>query len=433
MKEILIIVDDKHGGFGDFLFGLKLSQKIQQIYSGQRVSLISGLLGIAKIKTSRTDEEFATQVLSVDEAVTKLGTGEMELGMVFICPVHDTQGWLHQIGAAAPAAENIPLYYLWEYNYMERPITSAPSPFVIKSIIKCGLGADAGGIFLDHYPSVPAIEKVDEKIQKVLFSDLGIESYFTDHCFSMGYFANLRPDFAAKYTLKDFISLHYQLSLRSDKKYHDILVVSSQTPLTIALIRGALRSKSDRFEMDGFSKILLENADTKAQTILLDNAGEGKVLRVVITTQMTHQSMMACTQLSGPIQGCTGDQSFGETVSAGKIVIYETLDHKHELIRQFDLLLIEKLKDKPELLRLVALLRNFMDIDELAALLTPENQARISRATREIAEEYDLSVRTISKIFDEPSREFESVSRHSMFDEEEAKIADDCSQSNSLL
>lgn len=296
---------------------------------------------------------------------------------------------------------------------------------MVKSKIKCGLDADAGGIFLDHYPSIPGIEKVDEKIQKVLFSDLGIESYFTDHSFSMGYFANKRPDFAGNYTLKDFIFLHYELGLRSDKKYYDILVVSSQTPLTIALIRGPLRSKLDRCEADGFSKIFLEDADTKAQTILFDNEGPGKVLRVITTTQMTHQSMMACMQLSGPIQGCTGDQSFGETVSAGKIVIYETLDHNHEFIRQFDLILIEKIKYKPELMRLVALLRNFADIEELATLLSPENQARISRATREIAEEYDICARTISKIFDAPSRALASIVHYSVLGELEAKIADE--------
>jgi len=32
----------------------------------------------------------------------------MELGMVIICPVADTQRMLQQIGAATPGAENIP-------------------------------------------------------------------------------------------------------------------------------------------------------------------------------------------------------------------------------------------------------------------------------------------------------------------------------------
>jgi hypothetical protein len=69
-------------------------------------------------------------------------------------------------------------------------------------------------------------------------------------------------------------------------------------------------------------RIIFYHADSGAEECIFDAGSPGKVYRAMYTPGMSHQSIMACTALSGKLIGTTGDRSFGKAVSSDKLTSY---------------------------------------------------------------------------------------------------------------
>ena len=123
-KAILIAVSDGFGGYGDFLFALKLSEQLKKKYADKGAAtppiyLVSQPAGKEKIKTLGGDKEFSVEVLTPDELKEKVDKQEIDVGTLMEGPVFLSH-FIEQInGALANAGSKIPLIMLPEYGYSD--------------------------------------------------------------------------------------------------------------------------------------------------------------------------------------------------------------------------------------------------------------------------------------------------------------------------
>ncbi|HRD69388.1 MAG TPA: hypothetical protein PK657_04530 [Legionella sp.] len=83
-KCILIVVSDGFGGYGDFLFALKLSAQLNEFYAKQGTNIpfiyiITQKSGMEKIKNLKGDTEFNATILTPFLLKNKFDEGELEV------------------------------------------------------------------------------------------------------------------------------------------------------------------------------------------------------------------------------------------------------------------------------------------------------------------------------------------------------------------
>jgi len=94
MPAVIFVVSSGYGGYGDFLFALKLISSLQQKYQDNGiimpVYLVTQEEGRQTIKSLKGDTEFNTEIITPDELKLKIDQKELTLNAVLEGPVFDS-------------------------------------------------------------------------------------------------------------------------------------------------------------------------------------------------------------------------------------------------------------------------------------------------------------------------------------------------------
>jgi len=128
---------------------------------------------------------------------------------------------------------------------------------------------------------------------------------------------------------------------------------SDEKKLHLLSIVNLLKSSPYNFE-----RILYIDLDEQREDILFSSSNlseSPKTYRLLVTERLPHKEMIELQAISGNLVGTTGDQSFSESLSAGKLIIYECLPHKHRFAQSY-IDLVHELTNDDEVKDLASLL-----------------------------------------------------------------------------
>lgn len=367
-KAVLIVVSDGFGGYGDFLFALKLSQELKKQFSKDSdtpplIYIVTQDTGREKIRHLGGDVEFGVDILTPDELKLRVNSSNpnerLDVGEIFEGPVFKSE-LIEKINNALIGHSPVSLTMLPEYGYYQNSSVIKEHSYYRKKLKQIQLhqvlysGFDAGheeGIILTDSLTVPSeptrmFQELDLEIKDIIGD---IEAYQKTTELSMQY---SHDKYSSKLT-QHYLEVHREYYSQQNKN-QDVLLVGTNLDKK----RAALTKMKDQLIADGFQRITFYNTSTKTEDVIYDSGQPGKYYRGIYVRGMSHKSMIACTALSGPLMGATGDQSLGEALSANKVIIYETLAHKQKLIRHYNKEIIEQSKDDPNITELLTLLRS---------------------------------------------------------------------------
>ncbi len=414
--SILIVVSDGFGGYGDFLFALKLAEQVKKHYinllgkdQAPEVKLITQSSGQHKIKSLKGDTEFEVEVLTPAELKEKVEKKELEVASLIEGPVFQSSLIQRTNAALQKQAHPVPLIMMPEYAYSStshRHMIENQRQFRKKALNKIvyletiytgfNSNADERGIILNDSlitPEEPSAlsSKLEEKISDALLSGTDVETYQNNTDMYFQYSHDTFPTTPETSAAERFLKIQ-RIYSKSSKKNQDIVMVGK----TERTKREALEKVKKQLIADGFTKISFYNAETKQEEYLFGEPDiEGRHYRVVYSSGMSHASMIAAQALSGNLVGATGDQSFGEAVSGDKILIYECLRHK-QLLRDEYYNQLKKLD--PACAYILNLLRNAeseSDYKHLEALLTEEMKVKLINLSKGFRETGELTKFTV--------------------------------------
>ena len=207
MKEaILIIVSDGVGGYGDFLFTLKLSQQLKKYYADisenvPPVYIITQNTGQEKIRHLKGDIEFDTTVLTPDELKERVEseneTFKINVGMLIEGPVFRSELLERVDHALSSLASPAPLHQISEYDHsdgMQNRTGFAKNKLkhiAYRNNMYAGLNETKGGILLSEPPtpilSSTLINQLDTHIRTALLGEYDIADYPSITDMSMQY------------------------------------------------------------------------------------------------------------------------------------------------------------------------------------------------------------------------------------------------------
>ncbi|WP_133128241.1 protein kinase domain-containing protein [Legionella nagasakiensis] len=409
-KAILIAVSDGFGGYGDFLFALKLSEQLRKQYADAGatvppVYLVTQPSGQQKIRSLKGDVEFGVDVLTPDELRVKVDTKEIEVGTLIEAPVFQAELMERIDGALENTDGRVPLIMIPEYGYNSESNRAGIafhrryrqrqcSHLEYASTIYSGFKEDAAecGILLSDalvHPAPPEelVSQLDEKVRRPLLCAVDIARYQETTELCMQYSHDTYT--SGKKPAAHFLQIHREFCKTSDKNQDVVMVGKSQADK-----RAALESIKDKLIADGFKRISFYNSESGAEEVLYDAGEGGKAYRVIYASGMSHTSMIACNALSGPLTGATGDQSFGEALSSGKMMVYECLSHKQTLIQNYDAAIREASRNDPDIDETLRLLREATTEAEYQRLgeqlRSSAIQEKFQRLNRDVLEKFDF-------------------------------------------
>ncbi len=421
---LLIAVTDVYDGYGDFLFALKLSQSLRQAYEqrGHQIPLVYIVTtkeGNLLIEMLKGNIEFQTDILTMNTLKDKLSSGEIIIDYLIEGPVfHDK--FISEIDCiltknSSQRHKTIPLLMATEYsvhhreerlklkahqNYRKTVLQTLSYKNIIYSGLNCSF--DEQGLLIQQELSASThsvdvwLEHMDARLRQVV---LGREKTFANYERRADLFfqyshdqANLLQCFHAEH----FLRVHAGFSKASSKN-QDIIMLGKDIDSKIM----ALQKIKRQLFAAGFTKIIFFDVEHQEKMIINsphENGSDEKIYRVIYLSRMSHPSMLACMALSSPLIGVTGDQSLGEAISFGKTIVYECLEHKQDLIHDYDVLLNET--HDTSINRLVKLLRshsnNPAEYDELGNLIR-RCHAQLNTFNQQLSKKYNL----VSCFFDE--------------------------------
>ena len=346
VKVILIAVSDGFGGYGDFLFALKLAAQIKETCANLlfdenplEIKLITQASGKQKIESLKGDTEFRIDLLTPDELKEKVEKKELTILSIIEGPVLNHILIQEIQSALKQQSQSVPLVMMPEYGYSSpnarlkinnqiRFREQFLDKIIYQETIYTGLNPNAGekGILLSDKlinPEEPSLlsSQLDEKIRTALLCKDTIERYQIKTDLYFQYSHDTFPTIPQTSASERFLKIHRIYS--KDSKKNQAILMIGRMPHTK---HEALKNTKHALIADGFTKISFYNAETEQEEYLHgEHETEGRHYRVIYTAGMSHASMIAAQALSGDLIGATGDQSFGEALSADKIILYENL------------------------------------------------------------------------------------------------------------
>ncbi len=374
-NALLIAVSSGFGGYGDYLFALKLSQQLQKKYTDASkevppIYIVTQETGKKKICDLRGDMEFGVSVLTPSELGDKIKAMEIEIGHIFEGPVFQTELMDNIDIALTGTLKPVPLTLIPEYGFnhkQRRKIIGEHGSYLrthMKNIqylntLYSGFNekADEHGILLSNDIDTPPapdalVAKLDEKIRKLLVDRTDIVEYKANTELSMQYSHDKFMAIGGHAPAVHFLKIHREF-IKDSKKNQDVVMVGNSMEHKIT----ALHTIKDQLISDGFEQISFCNAENKSEYKVYDSGKLGKAYRLIYAAGMSHESMIACAALSGPLIGATGDQSLGEALSGNRMMVYECLIHKLELIKDYDAAMIKESGNDPQIIDALKLLR----------------------------------------------------------------------------
>lgn len=420
-KAIIVAVGDYANGYGDFLFALKLCDQLQRKIAlrgiaAQPIHLVTSEWGKKTIAKLDGDLEFGVSLLTSTELQESIEAGHIDVGLVLEGPIFDND-FLGKIDTAvASLGTPIPLIMLPEYGYNayyqrslvndDKKIRKTDFPHLkYKNTIYSGFDSamEECGILLSDVLAKPKdptlwLAQCDAKIRNVMLGTTDPATYLKTHEISLEYSHDYKDDDTeAGNTATQFLKTQREFAKASHKN-QDIVMVGDDARTKLS----ALRAIKNQLISDGYSTISFHNKHASSPELILHHVEKedgGKAYRVFFASRVSHPSMIALIALSGPLVGVTGDQSFGEAVSANKFIIYECLGHKMELIRNYDEAIVYSINCTSRIAELVDLLRTPKtndDYEKLGALMRdPHNQRKFEELNRHVIEELDFAERVL--------------------------------------
>ncbi len=424
-KSLVIAVNDGYGGYGDFIFALKSAQELRAYYAAHGtdtpIYLVTQNSGKDKIQILKGAQEFGVEVLTPTElqerVLTSDGSRKIEIGAVIEVPSFP--------GSISPAAKEVENPHLSILEQIDVALASSPTPVPLTLVTEYGgLTVRSRSLFSEtlkrqHHRKLKRKEFGNMRYQRTVtpgfdqaFNDRGIifnpslsspagtnwVSMLDEKIRNTILKTEPRAELSFQYShdeetspsaAEHFLKIHAEF-YKDSSKNQDVLMVGKQ----LSSKKKALSAVKDRLITAGFELITFYNADTGKEEVLHGNKERGgKTYRVIYTQGMSHPSMMACTALSGPLMGATGDQSFGEALSAKKIIVYEEFFHKKGFIDSYDRSLMassrDNLKETIHLLRTARTDEEYLRLGELLKL--PRIQDEIRQANEELLEQNYLA------------------------------------------
>ncbi|CAM2987605.1 serine/threonine-protein kinase [Legionella worsleiensis] len=415
--SVLIAVSNGFGGYGDFLFALKLAEQVRKNYiallgkdKAPEIKLITQASGQQIIKNLKGDTEFNVEVLTPDELKEKIEKKELEIASIIEGPVFESSLIQRINKALEKQSHPVPLIMMPEYAYSgtsHRHMIENQRQFRKKALNKIfyvetiytGFNSKAGerGIILSDnliHPEEPSVlsSRLEEKISEALLGGKDVEAYQTNTDMYFQYSHDTFSTTPESSAAERFLKTH-RIYAKSSKKNQDILMVGK----TERKKREALEKIKKQLIADGFTKISFYNAETKKEEYLFGRPNiEGRHYRVVYSSGMSHASIIAAQALSGDLVGATGDQSFGEAVSGDKILIYECLSHKR-LLRDEYYNQLKKLDPScADILNLFRNAKSESDYKLMEALLTEEMKVKLKNLSKCFRESGELTKFTVN-------------------------------------
>lgn len=116
------------------------------------------------------------------------------------------------------------------------------------------------------------------------------------------------------------------------EKDQDVLCIGKNGNLK----KNALLAMLPTLKKNGYTDIEFVDSNGAVESLFNDDtATQRKKFRLVHRTGLSHTDMLTLNRISGDVVGATGDQSLIETLSAGKVAVYECLFHKRDLAKRY--------------------------------------------------------------------------------------------------
>lgn len=180
--------------------------------------------------------------------------------------------------------------------------------------------------------------EVGNNFQNVICKGKNISEYHSTTELSFSY---CHDDKNAEGSTLQFLNI-YNLYMNKNKN-HDVMAVGKNLNAKLE----ALRQVKDQIIQNGYGKIVFVNMDTNKEEVLHDdNSPNQKVFRMVYKAALPHRHMIAMQALSGDLCNVTGDQSLGEALSAGKLIVYECFEHKKEFHNNLNMAINNAVQDE---------------------------------------------------------------------------------------
>lgn len=419
-KAILIAVPDGFGGYGDFLFALKLSKELKRHHEQKGaevppVYIVTQDSGKEKIEALQGHTEFDVEILTPSDLEQKIKTNKLDVGQVIEAPVFQLELIQKISNALKSLSEPVPHIMITEYHSGDpnqqlrlRHLDRAKGDISLRSLRYMGFvnsgfiadlhdnqehGISGQGILLSEGLTNPQaqntqVAQLDEKIRAPILGKKSAEEYQNDADLSFQYSHDTYNTDRSDTPAKHYLMVHREFTKEKANKQDVVMIGKSRDKK-----REALGEVTPLLINDGYSRISFYNADTGEEEILHDH-GEGKTYRVIYTSGLTHQSMIALTSLSGPLAGATGDQSLSEALTANKLMLYECLQHKQQLIASYDAALEKMSGDDSLVIETLQLLRKATipeEYERLGELLrNPDIQNKIKHANQHLLRNNNL-------------------------------------------
>lgn len=415
MRHAFVISVDQIGGFGDLLFAIKSAQVIRDYcgYLGEVIVVVENNRIADALHELCPPEKTGVTIFLVKDYSQLLGRGEVVTDAMYFAPtLLSYPARVTSLGSAST-----PLFISREYNAKTLGSASVWKDFLRENIIDTGLfpSAELGGIYFDQ----SLVEAAKKKKQ-------GVNAYRVD------YWRNLQrdelgsallgvmtpADYDAHYKLclayrsrieffPNFVRAHQAFIEAKNKQgqvsqHHDLVLINGEKKSEIAY--KIVLNTVENLRRLGFSKLILcDEKNIATETVIDPHSKDEKIYRLIVRRRVPHEVMRDLQALSIDLIASTGDQSFGEAISANKIVIYEELSHKQELGGNYYLLL-NKYTSLEKTKRFISLLKhkNSGNGGYPGKLLSEEERLKFVEAfsDREILEDYCAAQEKIVEFHD---------------------------------
>ena len=429
-KSILLTAFS-HQGYGDLLFCLKLATQLKEKYMEQdqeppQIYIISIVDSKKKIlDLTQGNTEFDIIILSPDELKAAIENKTIDVNLVIEGPTFDSY-FINQINEALTGLDHVvPLLMTPEYSFhtqvsmqaieRNKKFREKLSSIQYVGTIFSGFNKTylEQGILISQKlvnpePDGILFEKLDTNLQVAVLSNHPrshsmIDDYKKHTAFSLQYSQDnvfykefLHDDHMT--AAADFLKIHREFAIGSPLNQDVVMVGKDEIAK-----KTALKDITKILINDGFTQISFYNVNSKEEEIYYTKPpnyffkSNSKKFRVLYMTGMSYQSMTACIALSGPLIGATGDQFFSESLSNHKIIVYECLSHKENLIKDYDSAIRRISHDDKEICEMLKLLRKKPNLEQkeltrLGELLrNPMIQKKIRAFNQVLLEESDLA------------------------------------------
>jgi hypothetical protein len=410
---IVINVSDMLGGYGDFVFACRAAEVVREVLDDLRVMdaeiiVVTGPKGMGKAEDIKLAEYFKLQFFQKKDLEEKLIREDKQIDLLLDGPAF-------LLARYQRLSLTTPIILSFEYSIQGRIDQSAIQGYYKKhanhlSVFKTGLAEQEDGIFVVDSLVQAAKDRQEGSSHKLLnhwqqmnpdilqfllssppadINALSIENYYAAHEVYFGY---------AHKELDQFFGIQMACAQYS-KKNQDVVVVQRGNEID------KLKDRLPILISQGYNKIIYWNKEDKVQVVLYDEGKlDGKVYRLMHARDLPIKDMVIFHAISESLTSVTGDQSFTEAISADKILHYECLPHKQQLLIAYLNLFNQMDAVSPatkEAVRLMQAAMTGAEYDSLAVLLQdPLVKQEIHQVNQHIIDQHNFTILLKARVTD---------------------------------